>query len=129
MAVTVSEHRPRESRTELAPKLPRLASFFGALQRFYRSLVTKLILLLFVFLAMPAALYIEFQKADAEKQALLLESLREQGRLIAENLKPLLQQPPQQQPPQPQQPPQQPPSPPQPKPPYPRKQRRASQDQ
>jgi two-component system sensor histidine kinase ChvG len=92
MAVTVSEHRPRKRRSALALKLPRLASFLDGVTRFARSLVTKLILLLFVFLAMPAALYIEFQKADAEKQALLLESLREQGRLIAENLKPLLQQ-------------------------------------
>lgn len=92
MAVTVSEHRPRQSRSKLAPRLPRLTSFLDGFRRFCRSLVTKLILLLFVFLAMPAALYIEFQKADAQQQALLLESLREQGRLIAENLKPLLQQ-------------------------------------
>ncbi|MEX0922611.1 MAG: HAMP domain-containing sensor histidine kinase [Rhodovibrionaceae bacterium] len=91
MAVTVSEHRASRSRSKLALKLPGLAAFFDGLRRFSRSLVTKLILLLFVFLAMPAALYIEFQKADAEKQALLLESLREQGRLIAENLEPLLQ--------------------------------------
>jgi len=55
-----------------------------------RSLISKLILLLVVFCAVPIMLYGEFKQADEEKQNLLLEAVREQGRLIAETLRPLL---------------------------------------
>jgi len=55
-----------------------------------RSLVGKLILLLIVFVTVPVILYSEFRQADAEKRALLLESARAQGHLIAESLRPLL---------------------------------------
>ena len=55
-----------------------------------RSLVGKLILLLIVFVIVPVILYSEFRQADAEKRALLLESARAQGHLIAESLRPLL---------------------------------------
>jgi hypothetical protein len=56
-----------------------------------RSLLGKLILLLIVFMTVPVILYSEFRQADAEKRALLLESARAQGRLIAESLRPLLE--------------------------------------
>jgi two-component system sensor histidine kinase ChvG len=56
-----------------------------------RSLVGKLILLLVVFVTVPVILYTEFRQADAEKRALLLESARAQGRLIAGSLRPLLE--------------------------------------
>ncbi|MFQ5773390.1 MAG: sensor histidine kinase [Kiloniellaceae bacterium] len=55
-----------------------------------RSLVGKLILLLLVFVTVPIILYSEFRQADAEKRRLLLDSVRAQGRLIAESLRPLL---------------------------------------
>ncbi|HSR72942.1 MAG TPA: HAMP domain-containing sensor histidine kinase [Kiloniellales bacterium] len=55
-----------------------------------RSLLGKLLLLMIVFIAVPIILYSEFRQADAEKRTLLLESVRAQGRLIAESLRPLL---------------------------------------
>ncbi len=56
-----------------------------------RSLVGKLILLLLVFMTVPVILYSEFRQADSEKRRLLLESVRAQGSLIAESLRPLLE--------------------------------------
>lgn len=55
------------------------------------SLIGKLFLLLLVFVTVPVILYSEFRQADAEKRRLLLESVRAQGRLIAESLRPLLE--------------------------------------
>lgn len=56
-----------------------------------RSLISKLILLLVVFVTVPVILYGQFREADAEKQELLLESVRQQGRLMAESLRPILE--------------------------------------
>ncbi len=56
-----------------------------------RSLVSKILLVLVVFVTVPVILYIEFRGADQEKQQLLLESVREQGRLMAESLRPTLE--------------------------------------
>lgn len=47
-------------------------------------------LLLAVFVTVPVILYSEFRAADREQQALLLNVVREQGRLVAEGLRPLL---------------------------------------
>ena len=58
----------------------------------FRSLVSKLVLLLVIFCAVPVILYIQFREADAEKRLLLMESVREQGRMVAESLRPLLEQ-------------------------------------
>ena len=55
-----------------------------------RSLVSKFVLLLLVFIAVPIILYAEFRQADSDKRTLLLQSVRAQGRLIAESLRPLL---------------------------------------
>jgi two-component system sensor histidine kinase ChvG len=55
-----------------------------------RSLIGKLILLMLVFMTVPVILYSEFRQADSEKRRLLLESVRSQGRLITESLRPLL---------------------------------------
>lgn len=60
-------------------------------RRMVSSLISKLVVLLLVFTLVPVILYDVFQQADAEKQRLLLESVREQGRLVAENLNPLLE--------------------------------------
>ena len=56
-----------------------------------RSLISKLVLLLIVFLTVPIILYGQFLSADQEQRALLLESVREQGRLMAESLRPILE--------------------------------------
>ena len=56
------------------------------------SLITKLGLLVIALLALPFVVYQEFEQAFQEKQRLLIESVREQGRLMAANLRPLLQQ-------------------------------------
>lgn len=58
----------------------------------FRSLISKLILLLVIFCAVPVILYVQFREADAEKRFLLMESVREQGRMVAESLRPLLEQ-------------------------------------
>src|SRR3546814_19158542 len=58
----------------------------------FRSLISKLVLLLVIFCAVPIILYIQFRENDAEKRFLLLESVREQGRMVAESLRPLLEQ-------------------------------------
>jgi two-component system sensor histidine kinase ChvG len=54
-----------------------------------RTLVSKLLVLLFVFACVPVILYSQFRVADEDKRLLLHESVREQGRLIAESLRPM----------------------------------------
>jgi two-component system sensor histidine kinase ChvG len=54
-----------------------------------RTLVSKLLVLLFVFICVPIILYSQFRVADQDKRLLLHESVREQGRLIAESLRPM----------------------------------------
>jgi two-component system sensor histidine kinase ChvG len=56
----------------------------------WRSLATRLVLVLLVFLAVPLLIYEQFRSADAEKQALLLRSAQQQGQLVARALEPLL---------------------------------------
>ena len=55
-----------------------------------RSLVSKLVLLVIVFIAVPVALYHTFLQAELERRALLIGNVQEQGRLIALGLGPLL---------------------------------------
>ncbi|WP_114395113.1 sensor histidine kinase [Oleisolibacter albus] len=55
-----------------------------------RSLATRLIIVLLVFLTVPLLVYEQFRGADLEKQALLLRSAQQQGQLIARALEPLL---------------------------------------
>src|SRR5216683_2181382 len=73
--------------------IPRVPSRAGRIRRrapLYRSLAVKTVLLTVIFLAVPLILYAQFKAADEEKQALLLRSVREQGRLIGQALLPLL---------------------------------------
>jgi len=58
----------------------------------FSSLLGKLFLLLVIFVAVPVITYSQFRQADQDKRILLLESVREQGRLITESLRPLLSQ-------------------------------------
>ena len=78
-----------ERETIGAPAVPR--GWFRPLGQISRSLVSKFVLLLLVFSAVPIILYAEFRQADSDKRTLLLQSVRAQGRLIAESLRPLLQ--------------------------------------
>lgn len=56
----------------------------------FRSLVFKTVVLLVVFAAVPAVLYGQFREADDNQRELLLSSVHEQGRLVAQGLLPLL---------------------------------------
>lgn len=55
-----------------------------------RAFATKLALLLAIFIAVPWILYGQFRAADEDKQSLLLKAAQEQGRLVAESIKPHL---------------------------------------
>ncbi|WP_162912908.1 sensor histidine kinase [Rhodospirillaceae bacterium SYSU D60014] len=57
-----------------------------------RSLVSKLVLLVIVFVAVPVALYHTFLQAELERRALLIGNVQEQGRLVALGLEPFLMQ-------------------------------------
>jgi len=56
-----------------------------------RSLVIKLVVLAIVFVAAPAILYGAFSDADSEKNDMLHRSVREQGRMLAEGVRPLVE--------------------------------------
>src|SRR5262245_5250138 len=57
-----------------------------------RSLASRLVLLIIVFIAVPVALYQTFKQAEEERQVLLIEATQERGRLVGLGLRPLLQQ-------------------------------------
>lgn len=57
-------------------------------QDFSASLTGKLAVLIAIFLTVPIILYTQFHAADQDKQALLLQSVNEQARLVAQALKP-----------------------------------------
>lgn len=57
-----------------------------------RSLTSKLVLLVVVFIAVPVAVYYTFLQADLERRQLLVSNVQEQGRLVALGLEPLLRQ-------------------------------------
>ncbi len=58
--------------------------------RLWRSLTLRLVALVFVFGAVPVALYDQFRLADAEKQKLLLDTVRDKGLLISRAMEPIL---------------------------------------
>ncbi|HUC60741.1 MAG TPA: HAMP domain-containing sensor histidine kinase [Alphaproteobacteria bacterium] len=60
----------------------------GGVERVWRSFALKVLILIAIFFAVPAILYDQFRAADAEKDRLLSESVADQGRLIAEALRP-----------------------------------------
>jgi two-component system sensor histidine kinase ChvG len=55
-----------------------------------RSLRARLAVLLLVFLAVPLILYLAFRQADLERQSILLDTVRNEGKLIAAALAPTL---------------------------------------
>ncbi|MBX6367914.1 MAG: HAMP domain-containing histidine kinase [Rhodospirillales bacterium] len=56
----------------------------------WRSLVVKTAMLAFIFVVVPLILYSQFKAADDEKQQLLLRSVGDQGRVMAQALAPLV---------------------------------------
>ncbi len=61
-----------------------------ALARFSRSIRVQLVALVLVFVVPPILLYSVFRSAEQEKQALLLDAVRENGRLIGTAMEPFL---------------------------------------
>jgi len=58
--------------------------------RFHRSLSAKAVLLVVIFLAVPLIVYDQFRAADDAAGALLLQQVREEGRVMAQALLPIL---------------------------------------
>jgi two-component system sensor histidine kinase ChvG len=58
--------------------------------RFVRSLAAKVTVLALIFLAVPLIVYQRFSEADEAQKVLLLRSVRDQGRVMAQALVPLL---------------------------------------
>lgn len=58
---------------------------------FRRTFAARIGVLLVVFLAVPAVLYLQFRAADDDRNSLLLENVRNQGRLVSEAIRPLLE--------------------------------------
>jgi two-component system sensor histidine kinase ChvG len=58
--------------------------------RFHRSLAAKAALLVAIFLAVPLIVYDQFRAADGATAELLLQSVREQGRVMAQALQPMV---------------------------------------
>lgn len=56
----------------------------------FRSLRARLIVLVIVFAVVPAVLYAAFSEAEARKQSVLLNALRDKGLIIARTLAPAL---------------------------------------
>jgi two-component system sensor histidine kinase ChvG len=75
------------SRTAAARK-PRKQGFLG---RFSKSIKVQLVVLLLIFSIPPILLYSVFGTAEDDKQHLLLEAVRENGRTVARALTPFVQ--------------------------------------
>lgn len=71
--------------------MPAMTKIFRHIFALWQSFAAKLVLLLVIFVAVPMALYGQFHAADADKNALLYRSVQEEGRLIAESLRSLLE--------------------------------------
>lgn len=56
-----------------------------------RSLAVKIAILVVIFVACPLIIYAELRDADSEKNLLILQSVQNQGILIAKSLAPLIQ--------------------------------------
>lgn len=56
-----------------------------------RSFAAKFVVLIVIFLTVPVILYVQFQSVDEEKNTLVLNNARKQGRLVARSILPLLE--------------------------------------
>jgi hypothetical protein len=55
-----------------------------------RSLAGPLLFVALGFIAVPIAIYLTFQQADQDRQALLIRTVHAQGRIVANSIAPLL---------------------------------------
>jgi two-component system, OmpR family, sensor histidine kinase ChvG len=80
------------ARAGVPAPLPRPAAPGGGgiSARSWRSLVAKATMLALIFVVVPLILYGQFKAADDEKQLLLLRSVGDQGRVMAQALTPLV---------------------------------------
>lgn len=67
-----------------------LSSVAAVFRLVTRSLTGKFVAVALVFLVVPVILYSKFAEADAERQAFLLRALQAEGRLVAQDLQPVL---------------------------------------
>src|SRR5579872_267738 len=73
-----------------APAVIRPAARSRRRWRFHRSLATKAALLVVIFVAVPVIIYDQFRAADQAAAALLMQEVREEGRVMAQALLPVL---------------------------------------
>ena len=71
---------------------PWLANAFRTVERFAASLTAKLIILIGIFVALPILVYGQFEQADSKLRELVTRSIHHRNWLIAQALKPTLDQ-------------------------------------
>lgn len=76
----------------VAPR-PKLGKAFRSAERFAASLTAKLIILVGIFIALPILVYGQFEQADSKLRELVTRSIHHRNWLIAQALKPTLDQP------------------------------------
>jgi two-component system sensor histidine kinase ChvG len=76
----------------VAPR-PRLGKLFRTIERIAASLTAKLIILVGIFIALPILVYGQFEQADSKLRQLVTRSIHHRNWLIAQALKPTLDQP------------------------------------
>lgn len=74
-------------------KLGKLPELFHSSHRFAASLTAKLIILVGIFIALPILVYGQFEQADSKLRELVTRSIQHRNWLIAQALKPILDQP------------------------------------
>src|SRR5579862_264958 len=87
-----SKTTPRLAIAGTAPRR-RPAEAFRPVQRFVTSLTAKLIILVGIFIALPILVYGQFEHADSKLRELVTRSIQHRNWLIAQALKPVLDQP------------------------------------
>ncbi len=90
-ASDIAGARASQVRPAAAPAAKREGG--SALDRFVRSSLTKLVVLMMIFGAVPVILYEQFRDAYDQNQQLLTRGIQEQGRLIVRAITPLLTEP------------------------------------
>ena len=72
---------------------PKLGRFLRAVERIAASLIAKLVILVGIFIALPILVYGQFEQADSKLRELVTRSIHHRNWLIAQALKPTLDQP------------------------------------
>lgn len=83
----------RRSGTGGGALLSKLAEPFRAAHPVFGSLTAKLIILVGIFIALPILVYGQFEQADSKLRELVTRSIQHRNWLIAQALKPILDQP------------------------------------